>query len=195
MRRPLKLICKPVFLSLYSYLAKGLPSPLLLEKVPFGNWSCSQADWQSRRLCKGLPPQLCSLSHSLAHSLFLQMPQGNRQSKLETAPKIRKQRCACSQGFCSTPTAQVTSAQRTPEILVKGNLHLWCQTYLLSLRSFSLKLPWNGTKLHHHYSPYVKERKVFWITTQTRAIAMDSYIRHTLSLYICISQEQQAAYL
>lgn len=41
--------------------------------------------------------------------------------------------------------------ERTTEILVNGNFHLWCQTYLLSLKSFS-KPAWNGMKLHHQNS-------------------------------------------
>lgn len=67
----------------------------------------------------------------------------------------------CSQGFCSAPAAQVTWAQRAPGILVNGNLHLWCQICFSALWRVSLKLAWNGTKLHHHYPPCIKERNVF----------------------------------
>lgn len=50
----------------------------------------------------------------------------------------------CSQGFCSAPAAEVTWAQRTPETLVNGSLHLWCQTCLFILKSFSkTRLKWN----------------------------------------------------
>lgn len=64
-----------------------------------------------------------------------------------------------------------------------------------SLWRVSLKPAWNGTKIQNYFCLFKRKGSFFRLQHRPGEKAMDSYIRHALSLYICISQEQQAAYL
>lgn len=145
-------------------LPKIHPDHCFWRRSPSETGICSQADWCGRRLRKGLPPPLGSLPHSLMHSLFLQTPLRIQQWNQPTRREIRKQKRP-PQASATTPVTAATRAQGENDWSSgDGNFHLWCQTYLLSLKSFSKTcLKWNeasSPKLRTT-SVCLRERKVF----------------------------------
>lgn len=178
-----------IFISIPVLCQRSMQITAFWRRSPSETDSGCQAA-EAQRLRGELPRPL---THGLCPHTPLRIQQWNRQ----TTAEIRQQKRA-PQASATIPAAEVTPAQGENN----WNFSEWQLSPLmpdlsLSLNSFFKTCwKWNKTSSPKFRTTSVcLKYKIFQFTTQTREKAMDSYIRHTLSLYICISQEQHAAYL
>lgn len=199
MGRTVKLSCKLVFLSVRSYFAKDSPQIAGSGARPL--WKMLSAP----RLVYAIEGYAKSCLRGAAHFPI---------------PSHTASSCRCSWGF-SNETRQQQQRSESNNVL-PSLLPLHCSQkrqnsrertaeFLLTFTSDArptrsvrrVSLPtcerWSFTLTVQYYFCSFKEKRkknpLFWVRHRSGKKEMASYVRHTLSLYVCISQEQQAAYL